>query len=1146
MKQRFSSLDVRIIAHELSTSLVTLRLANIYDLSSRIFLLKFAKPDRREQFIIDSGFRCHLTEFGRATATTPSPFVARLRKFLRTRRVTSVEQIGTDRVLEIRFSDGAFRLFLEFYAGGNIVLTDNELTILALLRSVNEGEEHEQYRQGLKYNLSLRQNYDGVPELTKDRLRDGLQKAAEKQAAEAQKSGKKIKKKPGDALRKALAVTTTEFPPILIDHALHVSKFDRTLSPEDVIGSESLLDNLLQALKEAQNVIQEITSKQVTRGYILAKRGKGTEEDNGAQEEHDSQNLLYDDFHAFKPAQLAEDSSIVFLEHEGFNSTVDDFFSSIEGQRVNSRLQEREDQAKRKIETARQEQTKRLDGLQQVQELNVRKAQAIEANVERVDEAVAAVNGLIAQGMDWADIGKLIENEQKRHNAVAEMIKLPLKLHENTITLLLAEIDGIDDDEVTNDETDSDASDSEDDAPTRKSKVVAKPEEKRLSIDVDLAVSAWSNARQYYDQKRTAAVKQEKTAQSSAKALKSTEQKVMADLKKGLKQEKEVLRQVRRQLWFEKFIYFISSDGYLVLAGRDIQQSEILYRRYLKKGDAYVHADLPGAASVIIKNKAGTPEAPIPPSTLSQAGSLSVCTSNAWESKAIMSAWWVNADQVSKTAATGEYLAAGDFSIRGEKNFLPPAQLLLGFAVMFRISEDSKQRHAKHRVQDLDDKRQASIPAEQEETSEPAGVNDGEDQAGSDDDFSDAHVASAAGAVDTDGDDDFPDAAKDFDGTDDEFPDARSAAHGETHDEDEDKNYRSANPLQSGHHESAVRSQKGNDDEENDDDDDDDDEDDEDAEHGEEDLTQQGRSSDGQGHKEKVPDSSSGDQALGEPADSSSAPGAEAGSGETQLSNRERKAQTRAEQGKPPAQNSTPSKQHLKGLKGRKRKTAAKYAKYALQDDDEREIAMRLLGSKTAKDTQEAEVEAQTTKSETVEEARARRKAQHDKTQREGLEAEEKRRKQFLAGEGGDDLEDDDDEDAHDLVQLDELIGTPLPGDEILEAIPVCAPWTALSKYKYKAKLQPGQQKKGKATREIVGKWTKDGSDSKKVDQQSSDVERIWPRETELLKSWKEAEIVGIIPVKNVRVMMSGGNAEKAKGGSGGKSGRGGKGSKRR
>ena len=206
MKQRFSSLDVKIVAHELAASLVSLRVSNVYDLSTRIFLLKFAKPEHKEQLLIDSGFRCHLTSFSRTTAAAPSPFIARLRKFLKTRRVTAVSQVGTDRIIDIEFSDGQYRLFLEFYAGGNIVLTDSELTILALLRNVNEGEEHEQYRVGLKYNLSLRQNYGGIPPLTKERVREGLQKVIQKQGQDAGQ-GKKIKKKHGDALRKALAVT---------------------------------------------------------------------------------------------------------------------------------------------------------------------------------------------------------------------------------------------------------------------------------------------------------------------------------------------------------------------------------------------------------------------------------------------------------------------------------------------------------------------------------------------------------------------------------------------------------------------------------------------------------------------------------------------------------------------------------------------------------------------------------------------------------------------------------------------------------------------------------------------------------------------------------------------------------------------------
>src|SRR5207237_51863 len=161
--------------------------------------------------------------------------------------------------------------------------------------------------------------------------------------------------------------------------------------------------------------------------------------------------------------------------------------------------------------------------------------------------------------------------------------------------------------------------------------------------------------------------------------------KIADDLRKGLKQEKPVLQPIRKQMWFEKFIWFISSDGYLVLGGRDAQQNEILYKRYLRRGDVYVHADMHGASTAIIKNNPKTPDAPIPPSTLAQAGSLSVCCSSAWDSKAAMGAWWVNADQVSKSAPAGEYLPVGSFMVRGKRNALPPALLTLGFGLMFRI-----------------------------------------------------------------------------------------------------------------------------------------------------------------------------------------------------------------------------------------------------------------------------------------------------------------------------------------------------------------------------------------------------------------------------------------------------------------------------
>ncbi|KAF7909906.1 uncharacterized protein EAF01_003624 [Botrytis porri] len=1058
MKQRFSSIDVKVIAHELSNALVTLRVSNIYDLSSKIFLIKFAKPDNKQQILIDSGFRCHLTDFSRATAAAPSVFVQRLRKYLKTRRVTQVSQIGTDRIIEFQFSDGQYRLYLEFYAGGNIILTDKDSNILTLLRVVDPGEAQEELRVGLKYSLDNRQNYGGIPDLTKERLQEALQKGVDKGEDD---SGKK-KKKPGDALRKALAVSITEFPPMLVDHAMRITSFNSSLKPAEVLQSEDLLDHLMKSLQEAQRVVQEITSSETAKGYIVAKK-KDPQTLSDENQADIRKGLLYDDFHPFKPKQFQDDPSLVFLEFEGFNKTVDEFFSSIEGQKLESKLEEREKLAQKKIQAARNEQAKRLGGLQEIQALNERKAGALQANVERVQEVTDAVNGLIAQGMDWFEIGRLIEREQKFNNAVASMIKLPLKLEENTVTILLDE-EAFDEEEDSTYETDSDVSESEDEDNTAKNKKKEKVADTRIPIDIDLALSPWANARNYFDQKRSAASKEDKTLQSSSKALKSTEAKIAQDLKKGLKQEKAILRPVRKQMWFEKFIWFISSDGYLVLAGKDAQQSEILYKRYLKKGDIYLHADIRGAASVIVRNNPKTPDAPIPPQTLSQAGTLVVVTSSAWDSKAGMSAWWVTADQVSKSAPTGEFLPAGSFNTHGKKNFLPPAQLLLGFGVLFQISDESKARHLKHRLQDDSPSGGTTTDAP------PAGDSLLEDEGSGDE----LHQS----------DEDEPDATKGVE-----------ADHQDVDDSDDEDADSKPNPLQG--------------------------------------EVEQPNEVDTQDKLETLEIDDK------KPQPSESEPQMEE-SDEDSVEESQSQSISTGEKPKPvqnaPKKGPAPAK---RGKKGKAKKIAQKYKD---QDEEDRIAAQEIIGAAAGQEKAEAEAKAKAAREAELAFQKERRRAQHQRTQKETAEHEEMRKLMLEDG-----IDTHEDNEIETMTSLDSFVGLPLPGDEILEAIPVCAPWAAMGKYKYKAKIQPGAQKKGKAVREILGKWMAASTAKGVLDESSMDVERIWPREMDLIKGWKPEETTNVVPVGKVRVMMGGGSAAaKAKGDKGKSSGGRGRGSKKK
>ena len=1019
------------------------------------------------------------------------------------------------------------RLFLEFYAGGNIVLADKDMGIISLLRIVTE--EQEQLRIGLKYSLETRQNYSGVPALTSERISAGLQQAVNKANADTATHQKKLKKKPGDALRKALANSLSEFPPTLIDHALRVAGFDPNTPVEKVLQTLSLRDRLVIALEEAQRVVISISSSVTCKGYIIARKSASAAVQDPDPDDRSpaGNSLMYEDFHPFRPQQFENHPEITILEFDGFNRTVDEFFSSIESQKLESRLTEREETAKRKLETARLDHQKRLGGLQQIQELNARKAQAIEANFQKVKEASAAVNALISQSMDWQEIASLIEMEQGRHNIVAEMIKLPLSLHENTITLLLSDAAYEDEEDFYGDETGSDVSDSEKSLqPSSEAPKAPKLADRRLAVEIDLALSPWSNARQYYEQKRSAAVKELKTFQSSEKALRSTEQKISADLKKGLKKEKEVMRPQRKAMWFEKFLYFISSEGYLVLGGKDAQQNEILYNRYLKKGDVYVHADLHGATSVIVKNKPGMSESPIPPSSLSQAGTLAIASSSAWDSKAVMSAFWVDATQVTRTASTGEILPTSSFVIRGHKNFLPPAQLLLGFGIMFRISEESKIHHLKHRFQDpVGRTSEFAKDVEKEEesdNSEGLAIQLENQHVGTDGDENEEvrHLQdtgeAGSSSEDDDKDDDSLDTmrvnplqptvgwhnalqpqnqakdalARDLGTEANEATLSASSDEEDEHDHDPSSEDSFANTDQKRH------------------------------------LSAKERRLLRKGLQASTIDLATAGHASVE-ADGNATPAAQILNPSTQ----------------PSAKTLAP---RVRGKHGKHQKLRTKYAN---QDEEDRALAMRLLGSAAAQEKVTEEATAKAEKERELAAQKERRRKQHALAAEKSKESEYLRRLNLEEG-----METSDDHQVEALVDLDAFVGVPLPGDEVLDALVVCGPWDAIGgRCKWRVKLQPGTTKKGKAVREILSKWN--GMSEREEKQRSggggcgalTDEEKVRKREGELIKAIREPEVIGMVPVAKVRIVTGPGETGikgKARGAAG-KGRRGGKGSKK-
>ncbi len=152
-----------------------------------------------------------------------------------------------------------------------------------------------------------------------------------------------------------------------------------------------------------------------------------------------------------------------------------------------------------------------------------------------------------------------------------------------------------------------------------------------------------------------------------AKRLKGLEKERIANAGKA---------QPTKQFWFERFKWFFTSGGRLVIAGRDAHTNDGVVKKHLKEKDLYAHTDIHGAPSTIIKEGASASN-----QELREACQFATAQSKGWVAAVSEgSAYWVYPDQVSKTPNPGEFVPRGAFIIRGKRNYEYhlPMELVVG------------------------------------------------------------------------------------------------------------------------------------------------------------------------------------------------------------------------------------------------------------------------------------------------------------------------------------------------------------------------------------------------------------------------------------------------------------------------------------
>jgi predicted ribosome quality control (RQC) complex YloA/Tae2 family protein len=129
----------------------------------------------------------------------------------------------------------------------------------------------------------------------------------------------------------------------------------------------------------------------------------------------------------------------------------------------------------------------------------------------------------------------------------------------------------------------------------------------------------------------------------------------------------------RNEQWYEEFRWFHTSDGFLVIGGRNATQNEMLVEKYLEPHDRFFHTQAQGGPVTILK-ATGPSEAArsvaFPDQTLAEAAQFAVSYSSVWkDGRFAGEAYMVKPDQVSKTPESGEYIEKGSFVVRGDRTY---------------------------------------------------------------------------------------------------------------------------------------------------------------------------------------------------------------------------------------------------------------------------------------------------------------------------------------------------------------------------------------------------------------------------------------------------------------------------------------------
>lgn len=337
------------------------------------------------------------------------------------------------------------------------------------------------------------------------------------------------------------------------------------------------------------------------------------------------------------PIDLIEYNEYEKTYFKNFNEACDEFYS----EKINTDIVSIKEKAwnkkvnKYKRMLSKQQET--LDNFNNTIETCQHKGEVIYSNYTIIENLINVINQAISKNYSFKEINKILINAKKEGMEEAQIYESMDKL--GNITLKI-------------DDT---------------------------SININPKESIPENAEIYYEK----AKKSKRKTKGAIIAIENTKKKLkdIEEKKDDAMEHIEIpKKRVKKELkWYEKLRWFLSSDNHLIIAGRDTSTNERVVKNYLENNDIYLHADIYGASSTVIKNANNS----LSDQLIKESAEFAASYSSAWKNNFTnQDVYWIYPDQVSKQAESGQYLSKGSFAIRGKKNYIRSAKLQIAIGIV--------------------------------------------------------------------------------------------------------------------------------------------------------------------------------------------------------------------------------------------------------------------------------------------------------------------------------------------------------------------------------------------------------------------------------------------------------------------------------